>query len=189
MDFWKCASDAVTGAVDHLVEMNRRTAIMNRLKIVIRNERDNEDHSFVQLGKYYYHNLRDPQNGDTETYCAAIDKAASRLKRAYAKLDELAAPAGACPPEEGGGPSSGEADESCGFRPEDAPEEKAAEAAPEQNPAAAEPPCGEAEKPDASAPVPPAPVPPEADPSGEEAADDDADFLKPSGTDEPKQQP
>jgi type IV secretory pathway VirJ component len=96
MDFWKSTTDAVTKAVSDLVEKNRRTAMINRLKIVVKNEKDVQNRAYAQLGKYYYQNLRDPQNGDTETYCAAIEKASARLGRAYAKLDELTVPAEAC---------------------------------------------------------------------------------------------
>lgn len=92
MDFLKNAAGSVTKAVDFIVDKNRRAAIMNRLKIVIRTERDSQNHAYVQLGKYYYQNLRDAQNGDTEIYCKAVDTAGARLQRAYAKLDELAVP-------------------------------------------------------------------------------------------------
>lgn len=92
MDFWKNAADSVTKAVDFVVDKNRKTAMMNRLKIVIKNEKESQNHAYAQLGKYYYQNLRDVENGDTEPFCLAIDTSASRLKRAYAKLDELAVP-------------------------------------------------------------------------------------------------
>lgn len=96
MDFWKNTADAVTKAVNDLMEKNRRTAVINRLKIVVRNEKDIQNKAYEQLGRYYYQNLRDPQNGDTETYCAAIEKSSARLGRAYAKLDELTVPSGCC---------------------------------------------------------------------------------------------
>ena len=92
MDFWKNAAHSVTKAVDFIVDKNRRAAMMNRLKIVIRSEKEAQNYAFAQLGKYYYQNVRDTENGDTEPYCAAIDTAGARLKRAYAKLDELAVP-------------------------------------------------------------------------------------------------
>lgn len=175
MDFWKCASDAVTKTVDRLMDMNRRTAIMNRLKIVIRNERDNEDSAYIQLGKYYYSRLRDPQNGDTETYCAAVDKAVSRRQRACDKLDELAAPAPVCAP--------GPEDDACGEEPEengvpfpeDSPAEQTEEAAAE-----GEIPVEDGASAEDEAAAPDGPVPGEGAPASEEAADDSEDFLKPS---------
>lgn len=92
MDFWKNAADSVMKAVDFVVDKNRRAAMMNRLKIVIKSEKEAQNHAYAQLGKYYYQQMRDPENGDTEPFCLAVDTAESRLKRAYAKLDELAVP-------------------------------------------------------------------------------------------------
>ncbi len=92
MEFFKHAAGSVTKAVDYLVDKNRRAAMMNRLKIVIKTEKDAQNHAYIQLGRYYYQNLRDPQNGDTETYCKAVDTAGMRMQRAYEKLDELAVP-------------------------------------------------------------------------------------------------
>lgn len=92
MDIWKNASQSFTKAVDYIVDKNRRAAIMNRLKIVIKTEKDAQNHAFIQLGKYYYENMRDQQNEETEEYCKAVDNAGARLQRAYAKIDELAVP-------------------------------------------------------------------------------------------------
>lgn len=92
MNFWENAASSVTKAVDFIVDKNRKAAMMNRLKIVIRNEKEEQAHAYIQLGKYYYQNLRDEQNGDTEDFCKTVDTAGERLKRAYAKLDELAVP-------------------------------------------------------------------------------------------------
>lgn len=97
MDFWKNAADSVTKAVDFIVDKNRKTAMMNRLKIVIRNEKEKQAAAYIQLGKYYYHSLRDSENGDTEPFCCTVDRTGERLKRAYAKLDELAVPTEAEP--------------------------------------------------------------------------------------------
>ena len=149
MDFWKCTENAVIKAVNDLVEKNRRTAMINRLKIVVKNERDAQNHAFVQLGKYYYQNLRDKQNGDTEIYCAAADKAGARLTRAYAKLDELCVSAQ---------PASPTADS--GEKPED-------------KPADSEEPSTDGQEPDEP------PIPDEPDPDNEEAADDDENPLDP----------
>lgn len=176
MDFWKCTTEAVTRAVNDLMEKNRRAAMINRLKIVIHTEKESENRAYIQLGKYYYQNLRDPQNGDTETYCAAVEKASTREKRAYAKLDELTAPSD--------GPTSGiysddncscsdecECDDECAC--DDTTEETAAAPAQETEQPAAESPAAPSES---AAPAEPA-VP--AEPATkEEAADDMEDFLQ-----------
>ena len=113
MDFWTSATDSVKKAVDFVVDQNRKTAMMNRLKIVIKSEKEAQNHAYAQLGKYFYQNMRDPENGDTEPYCQAVDTSETRLKRAYAKLDELAVPTsanGAVPPDE----TDGECDDDFG---------------------------------------------------------------------------
>ncbi len=97
MNFWENAADSVTKAVDFIVDKNRKTAMMNRLKIVIRNEKEKQAAAYIQLGKYYYRSLRDAENGDTEPFCCTVDRTGERLKRAYEKLDELAVPTEAEP--------------------------------------------------------------------------------------------
>lgn len=94
MDFLKNVADSVTKAVNFVVDKNRKTAMINRLKIVIRNEKDTQARAYIELGKYYFENLRDPSNDTTEPHCVAVENADHRLKRAFSKLDELLVPAG-----------------------------------------------------------------------------------------------
>lgn len=94
MDFFKNAADSVTRAVNYVVDKNRRAALVNRLKAVIKTEKEKQARAYIELGKYYYETMRDAENGRTEPQCAAIDDAGRRLKKAYAKLDELVVPAG-----------------------------------------------------------------------------------------------
>ncbi len=100
----------MTKAVDFIVDKNRKAAMMNRLKIVIRNEKEAQAHAYIQLGKYYYHHLRDKKAGDTETYCNAVDVAGQRLRRAYTKLDEITSAEKAEKKENAASPSSGDAE-------------------------------------------------------------------------------
>ena len=94
MNFFESVSSNVTKAVDFVVEKNRKAALVNRIRIVIKNERENEARAYVALGKYYYEHLRDPQNEETEHLCRAIDFSDNRMKKAFAKLDEITAPDG-----------------------------------------------------------------------------------------------
>ena len=93
MDFLRNAADSVSKAVNYVMDRNRKAAIVNRLKIVIRNERENQSRAYIALGKYYYSNLRDPENETTEPLCRQAETADRRLHRAYAKLDDLTVPA------------------------------------------------------------------------------------------------
>lgn len=93
MDLWKDVAGSVTKAVNYVVDKNRRTAMVNRLKVVIRNEKEIEARAYMELGKYYMENMRDPANPATEKSCVAVENAERRLKRAFSKLDELIVPA------------------------------------------------------------------------------------------------
>ena len=94
MEVFKNVADSVTKAVNFVVDKNRKAAIVNRLKIVIRNEKEMKARALMELGKYYYETMRDASNEHTEPLCAAVDNSNRRLKRAFMKLDEMMVPAG-----------------------------------------------------------------------------------------------
>lgn len=94
MSFFEILTDNVTKAVDYVVEKNRKAALINRIRIVIKNERENQARAYIALGKYYFRNLRDPQNEETERFCKAVEVSEKRMKKAFNKLDEITAPAG-----------------------------------------------------------------------------------------------
>jgi Tfp pilus assembly protein PilE len=94
MSFFETLTNNVTKAVDYVVEKNRKAALINRIRIVIKNERENQARAYVALGKYYFRNLRDPQNEETERFCKAVETSEQRMKKAFDKLDEITAPAG-----------------------------------------------------------------------------------------------
>lgn len=107
MELFKNVAGSVTKAVNYVVDKNRRAAMVNRLKIVIRNEKEIEARSYIELGRYYYENLRDASDERAEPLCAAVDNADRRLKRAFMKLDEMMVPAGAEQEEEAESEESG----------------------------------------------------------------------------------
>lgn len=80
---------SISHAVDCVVEKNRKSAQINRLKLVIRREERISEKAYIALGKYYYHNLRDENDPVTEPHCAAVDQASRRLDRAITRLEEL----------------------------------------------------------------------------------------------------
>lgn len=86
---FKTAGGAVQGAVKVVEEKNRRTALMNRLRTVIRCEEKAEERAYLALGRYYYHNLRDAENTVTEPYCIDIEAAQKRIDAAVEKLEAL----------------------------------------------------------------------------------------------------
>ena len=113
--------NGIAKALDYMVDKNHKAALVNRIRIVIKNERENTARAYVALGKYYYDHLRDPQNEETERLCRSVEESAVRMRKAFAKLEELSAPqeedsccsgcgedCGACPyyEQESGGQSS-----------------------------------------------------------------------------------
>ena len=86
---FKTAGGAVQDAVKVVEEKNRRTALMNRLRTVIRCEEKAEERAYLALGRYYYHNLRDAENSVTEPYCIDIEAAQERIDAAVEKLEAL----------------------------------------------------------------------------------------------------
>lgn len=78
-----------SSAVHLVVEKNRKNNLINRIKYVIRDEEMKANQAYIALGKYYFKNLRQENNEETEFYCKAVDHANHRIERALTKLDEL----------------------------------------------------------------------------------------------------
>ena len=79
----------VTDARDNIAEKSRKTAVINRLRSVVKLEEARRDRAYMALGRYYYHNLRDENNENTELHCVAVDEAENRIAAALAHLDEI----------------------------------------------------------------------------------------------------
>lgn len=94
MNLFQSVTGNLTKAVDFVVEKNRKAALINRIRIVIKNERENEARAYVALGKYYYEHLRDKNNEETEHLCRAVDFSDARIRKAFQKMDELTEPEG-----------------------------------------------------------------------------------------------
>lgn len=83
-------SNAMADAVEYVVEKNRIQAQQNRLRMVMRNEAELMDKSYIMLGKYYYNNLRDTDsNEQNKLYCETIDKSSARMKKAVQRYKDL----------------------------------------------------------------------------------------------------
>lgn len=89
MAFLKDLLSAVADVKDTVIDRNRQSALINRLRTVIRCEEKTCDRTYAALGRYYYHNLRDKDNTDTEAYCIQIDSAQQRLDAAVEHLEKL----------------------------------------------------------------------------------------------------
>lgn len=96
MSFFAAIGSGISKAVDCIAEKNHRAALINRLRVVIKNERETSARAYVALGKYYFDHLRDPQNEETEHLCRAIEQSGDRMKRAFEKLNAVAEPSPSC---------------------------------------------------------------------------------------------
>lgn len=81
---------AVSDAVEYVVEKNRIQAQQNRLRMVMRNEADLINRSYMALGKYYYENLRTADDVEqNKKYCETIDKSSARMQKAVERYRSL----------------------------------------------------------------------------------------------------
>ena len=92
MGIFRVIGKEVTKAVDYVVDKNRKAAMINRLRIVIKNERENTARAYVALGKYYMEHLRNPDDTQAEHLCQAVEESEARMKKAFNKLDEITSP-------------------------------------------------------------------------------------------------
>lgn len=72
-----------------LKEKNRRAAVANRLRTVIRCEEKAAEKEYLALGRYYYNALRDADNPIAESHCARIDQINVRRDNALEQLEQL----------------------------------------------------------------------------------------------------
>ena len=89
MSILESVKGSVSGAINFVVDKNRKISLISKVKRVIHEEENKANQAYIALGKYYFHNLRDAENNETEFYCVEIDRAERRLQRAEMKLDEL----------------------------------------------------------------------------------------------------
>ncbi|MFR8001780.1 MAG: hypothetical protein ACLU62_02535 [Hydrogeniiclostridium sp.] len=90
MNIFETITHGISRAVGFVADKNHKAALVNRLRIVIKNERENASRAYVALGKYYLENLRDPENELTERLCRSAEDSEARIRKAFAKLDEIA---------------------------------------------------------------------------------------------------
>lgn len=85
------AVETLSDTAQALVEKNRVHAQKNRIKAVIQCENRLIDKAFIELGKYYMKNLRDPENKKNEQLCLEIEESIEKIKMAKERYDKLAA--------------------------------------------------------------------------------------------------
>lgn len=81
--------EKMNGAVDFVVEKNKKLSKSSRLKKCIKKETNAMIRAFVQLGKNYYKDLRDVPNADMQRLCREIDRGKAELKRLQDQLSRM----------------------------------------------------------------------------------------------------
>ncbi|MEG1426960.1 MAG: hypothetical protein RSC76_04655 [Oscillospiraceae bacterium] len=89
MEFFKNISGIMLATKDVILEKNRKSALTNRLRAVVKCEEQCADRAYLALGRYYYHNLRDVGNPVTEPHCVDVDASEKRLEQAISHLEEI----------------------------------------------------------------------------------------------------
>lgn len=89
MDFLKNLGETFNGAIDFVIEKNRKFSKVASLKKQIKKESNEVVKSYIVLGKHYYNELRDVPNYDMQKICKAIDNYKQEIKRLKDKLEEV----------------------------------------------------------------------------------------------------
>ena len=85
----KLAADAATDIAQALVEKSRLRANANRIRQVIKADTELKNQAYIELGRYYYENLRDSADEELENLCVVVDKTTARISKASRKYVEL----------------------------------------------------------------------------------------------------
>lgn len=89
MEILKGLSETVSGAVDFVIEQNRKFNKVTRIKRLIKKESNSIIKSYITLGKHYYNELRDVPNHDMQKLCDYIDSSKKEIKKLQEKLSEV----------------------------------------------------------------------------------------------------
>lgn len=82
-------SETVQEIAASIAEKNRLRIQLNHIKGVIRADSATRDQAYIELGRYFYENLREGATPENEAICAVIDSASERISSASVKYMEL----------------------------------------------------------------------------------------------------
>ena len=72
-----------------IAEKNRLRVQLNKIKAEIRSDSATRDQAYIELGRYFYENLREGAAPENEAICAVIDSANERISASSVKYLEL----------------------------------------------------------------------------------------------------
>ena len=80
---------SISDVVDFVSDKNKTNAQLSRLKTVMRHEIDALNDCYMELGMYYYENLRDNSDFNTSDLCEQIDSLKANIKAAAEKYNAI----------------------------------------------------------------------------------------------------
>ena len=89
MEFLRNLGETFNGAVDFVIEKNRKFSKVVKLKKQIKKESNSVVKAYITLGKHYYNELRDVPNHEMQKICCSIDTSKKEIKRLRDKLEEV----------------------------------------------------------------------------------------------------
>ena len=81
--------ETVSEIAASVAEKNRLRVQLNHIKGLIKADSATRDQAYVELGRYFYENLREGTSPENEAICAVIDAASDRISKASLKYVEL----------------------------------------------------------------------------------------------------
>lgn len=81
--------DTVAEIAASIAEKNRLRVQLNHIKGLIKTDSATRDQAYIELGRYFYENLREDASPENEAICAVIDAASDRISAASVKYMEL----------------------------------------------------------------------------------------------------
>lgn len=81
--------ETIAEIASSVAEKNRLRVQLNHIKGLIKNDSATRDQAYIELGRYFYENLRDGASPENEAICAVIDAASDRISAASVKYMEL----------------------------------------------------------------------------------------------------
>lgn len=82
-------SETVSEIAASVAEKNRLRVQLNHIKGLIKADSATRDQAYIELGRYFYENLREGTSPENEAICAVIDAASDRISKASIKYIEL----------------------------------------------------------------------------------------------------
>ncbi len=81
--------DTVSEIAAAIAEKNRIRGQLNHIKKLIKTDSATRDQAYIELGRFFYENLRENASPENEAICAVIDAASDRISKASLKYMEL----------------------------------------------------------------------------------------------------